>query len=271
LYNIKKNTFTRFCLGCDELFRLGNFDVVSLLVRVVAVFLAISVHEMSHGFAAFFLGDRTAKSMGRLSLNPLRHLDLFGTILMFTAGMGWAKPVPVNPYRFRKPLRDDFLVSIAGVTVNFVLFLLATLSSVLIVRPLINDVYAAYYGYRFFLSFDENGFWYLLYTYTDEINDVLKNPWMIHIARFLFQFALCNLGQCLFNLLPFPPLDGFHVFNDILLRGKIKLTRQAFQYSMIALLVIMNTSDIVSNFLSSAINGIQNGVLNVFLRLTGVS
>lgn len=242
-----------------------------MLYRAPAVLIALTLHELAHGYVAYLCGDTTARDMGRLSLNPLRHLDLVGTILMFTAGMGWAKPVPVNPYRFRKPLRDDLLVSIAGVTVNFILFLLATLASVLLVRPLIDDAYAAYYGYRFFLSFDENGFWYLLYTYTDEINDVLKTPWLLHIARFLFQFALCNLGQCLFNLLPFPPLDGFHMFNDILLKGRIRLSRQAFQYCILALLLITSATNIVSNLLGMAINGIQGGVLSVFLSAFGLS
>ena len=242
-----------------------------MVYRAPAVLIALTLHELAHGYVAYLCGDNTAREMGRLSFNPLKHLDLVGTILMFTAGMGWAKPVPVNPYRFRSPLRDDFLVSIAGVTVNFILFVVATLLSILIAQPLINDAYAAYYGYRFFLSFDENGFWYLLYTYGNEVADVLKTPWLIHVARFLFHFALCNLGQCLFNLLPFPPLDGFHVFNDILLKGRIRLSRQAFQYSMIALLFIMSGTDIVSNFLNIAIYGVQGGVLSVFMRLIGIS
>jgi len=242
-----------------------------MLYRAPAVLLALTLHELAHGYVAYRCGDTTARDMGRLSLNPFHHLDLIGTILMFTAGMGWAKPVPVNPYRFRKPLRDDFLVSIAGVTVNFILFLLATYCSVLLVRPLISDDFAAYYGYRFFLSFDENGFWYLISCEKELLPELLKTPWLVHIARFLFQFAMCNLGQCLFNLLPFPPLDGFHVFNDIILKGRLRLSRQAFQYSMLALLLIMSTTDIVSNLLSMAINGIQGGVLNVFLRMNGLS
>ena len=248
---------------------LGFFSF--MLYRAPAVLLALTLHELAHGYVAYRCGDTTARDMGRLSLNPFQHLDPIGTLLMFTAGMGWAKPVPVNPYRFRKPLRDDFLVSIAGVTVNFILFSLSTLTAVLLARSLISDVYAQVYGYRFFLSFNENGFWYLISGEKELLPELIKTPWMIHLARFLFQFALCNLGQCLFNLLPFPPLDGFHVFNDILLKGRIKLTRQAFQYSMLALLVIMNVTDIVSNFLNFAIYGVQDGVLTVFMALFGLS
>lgn len=242
-----------------------------MIYRAPAVLIALTLHELAHGYVAYLCGDTTARDMGRLTLNPFKHLDLVGTIMMFTVGMGWAKPVPVNPYRYRHGVRDDFFVSIAGVTVNFILFVLSTLLSVSIVQMLITEDYAAYYGYRFFLSFQENGFWYLISGDGELIPEIIKTPWMLHLARFLFQFALCNLGQCLFNLLPFPPLDGFHVFNDILLKGRIRLTRQAFQYSMIALFLVMNMTDVVSNLISTAINAVQNGTLSVFLSLFGLS
>lgn len=248
---------------------LGFFSF--MIYRAPAVLIALTLHELAHGYVAYLCGDTTARDMGRLTLNPFKHLDLVGTIMMFTVGMGWAKPVPVNPYRYRNGVRDDFFVSIAGVTVNFILFLLSTLLSVSIVQLLIADDYAAYYGYHFFLSFEENGFWYLLAGDGELLPEIIKTPWLLHLARFLFQFALCNLGQCLFNLLPFPPLDGFHVFNDILLKGKIRLTREAFRYSMLALFLIMNVTDVVSNLLSAAIDAIQNGTLSVCLSLFGLS
>lgn len=238
-----------------------------MIYRAPAVLIALTLHELAHGYVAYRCGDPTAKLMGRLTLNPFKHLDPVGTLMMFTVGMGWAKPVPVNPYRYRNGIRDDFFVSIAGVTVNFILFVLSTLLSVLIARPLINGAYSDFYGYRFFLSFQENGFWFLLSENSELLNEVVKSPILLHAARFLFQFALCNLGACLFNLLPFPPLDGFHVFNDILLKGRIRLSREAFRYSMLALFVLMNVTDFFSNMLSSAINGIQSGVLSIFLTL----
>ncbi len=242
-----------------------------MIYRAPAVLIALTLHELAHGYVAYLCGDTTARDMGRLTLNPFKHLDLVGTIMMFTVGMGWAKPVPVNPYRYRHGVRDDFFVSIAGVTVNFILFLLSTIASVAIAQSLITDAYASYYGYRFFLSFKENGFWYLLMGDAKLLPEIIKTPWMLHLARFLFQFALCNLGQCIFNLLPFPPLDGFHVFNDILLKGRIRLTHQAFRYSMLALFLIMNVTDVVSNFISAAIDAIQNGTLSLFLSLFGLS
>ena len=87
------------------MFRLSGFNIFEIILRAVAVLLAISVHEMCHGYAAYFLGDKTAKSMGRLSLNPMKHLDPIGAICLLLFGFGWAKPVVVNPIYFKKPKR----------------------------------------------------------------------------------------------------------------------------------------------------------------------
>ena len=94
--------------------------------KVIVVLVAITFHEVAHGYVAYRCGDPTAKMLGRLSLNPLKHLDPIGTITLFLLGFGWAKPVPVNPRNFRNFRRDDFLVSVAGITVNFSLFIIAT-------------------------------------------------------------------------------------------------------------------------------------------------
>lgn len=259
-----------------------------MIYRAPAVLLALMLHEIAHGYVAYRCGDPTAKMMGRLSLNPFKHLSLIGTILMFTAGMGWAKPVPVDPRYFKNERRDDFLVSIAGVTVNFLLFLIATFLAVfvneLLWDPEIFTLGAPLLTRRDFLSFDGYNFNELLFSSKYVISQVangeyygflvaesLKTPWLIHVQRFLYQFALCNLGMCLFNLLPFPPLDGFHVFNDILLRGKIKLSGQAFRYCMLALLILMSVTDIFSNLISAAIDFVQSGVLTFALSLFGLS
>ena len=99
----------------------------------------------------------------------------------------------------------------------------------------------------------------------------MQTPWLIHLQRFLYQFAFCNLGMCVFNLLPFPPLDGFHVFNDILLRGRLQLSGQAFRVSMLAMLVLMNVTDIFSNLISVVTRFIQGGEVRLFLSLFGLS
>lgn len=258
-----------------------------MLYRAPAVLLALMLHEVSHGYVAYRCGDPTAKNMSRLTLNPFKHLSLIGTIMMFTAGMGWAKPVPVNPNNYRSPRRDDFLVSIAGVTMNFLLFTLAALLAVLVNELLWQpEVFTrgTLATRTDFLTFGGENFWQLLYSgdhiisyvrdggyYGFAASEYLRIPWLIHVQRFLYQFMLCNLGMCIFNLLPFPPLDGFHVFNDILLRGRLQLSAQAFRASMLALLVLMNVTNFFSRFISTVEYAIQGSVIRLFLTLFGLS
>ena len=259
-----------------------------MLYRAPAVLLALILHEIAHGYVAYRCGDPTARDAGRLSLNPLRHLSLVGTLMMFLAGVGWAKPVPVNPNNLRHGRRDDFLVSIAGVTVNFILFTLATVLMCALQRLIwkselftLGAPLATNYD---FLSFNGKNFTNMLlsseYVITEAVGDgyygvlvadYLQTPWLLYVQRFLAQFAMCNLGACLFNLLPIPPLDGFHVFNDILLRGKIQLSGRAFQICMVVMLVLMNATDLFSNIVSKGIDLVQNGVLTVVMRLFGLS
>ena len=111
-------------MGITELLNDPIQYIFSLLPLIPAILPALILHEVAHGYMAYRLGDPTAKLMGRLSLNPLKHLDPLGTLSMFLIGLGWAKPVPVDPRFFRHPRRDDFLVSIAGITANLIMFLI---------------------------------------------------------------------------------------------------------------------------------------------------
>lgn len=158
--------------------------VVSFLLAVIPAILAITLHEAAHGYAAWALGDDTAKVAGRLSLNPLVHVDRVGTILLpgfllisqlLTIGhvgfmFGWAKPVPVAAWRFRDPRRGMMLVAAAGPLMNFALAWLGGLA------------------------------WHGL----DQLSEGAQRP----VAEFLGAFILYNLVLGLFNLLPIPPLDG---------------------------------------------------------------
>lgn len=113
------------CIICKIYFRLWIFPLSpDAVLRVAAVFLCLTIHETCHGLAALALGDPTAKSMHRLSLNPLRHIDWFGLALMFVAGFGWAKPVPVNPNYFRKPKQGMAITALAGPISNILLAIL---------------------------------------------------------------------------------------------------------------------------------------------------
>lgn len=97
---------------------LGNFDITTLINSVVAIAIAISVHEFGHAFAAHLLGDDTAKDEGRMSLNPMNHVDPIGILMLFIFHFGWAKPVPVNPNNYKNYRVGNFIVSMAGVVFN---------------------------------------------------------------------------------------------------------------------------------------------------------
>ena len=115
----------RYMLGGGDL----SSYLISLLLSLPIVLLALSVHEMAHGYVAYCLGDPTARSLGRLTLNPLKHLDPYGFICMLLVGFGWANPVPVNSRYFKKPRRDIALVGLAGPLSNLLLALRAKCNS----------------------------------------------------------------------------------------------------------------------------------------------
>ncbi|MBI4022637.1 site-2 protease family protein [Candidatus Berkelbacteria bacterium] len=114
---------------------LTNLDLGSLLALVVALGVGISVHEAAHAFVADLLGDSTAKNQGRVTLNPLAHLDPLGTVLLFVAGFGWGRPVPVNPRAFSRPALDEFLVALAGPASNLLTAALLGLAVQWLVPP----------------------------------------------------------------------------------------------------------------------------------------
>jgi Zn-dependent protease len=172
----------------------SNWDIPSLLLRIPAVLWALSFHEFCHGWVAYKLGDRTAARMGRLSLNPLDHLDPLGTLLLITVGFGWAKPVPIDSRYFKKPRRDIALVSLAGAGGNFLTAIVTAVVCGLIAR--------------FFPQ------------------ALLGNRALLLFIQFLFY---TNVGLGIFNLIPIPPLDGSKVLSVFLpvsaLRGFFFLER----------------------------------------------
>lgn len=158
-----------------------------LSVMIVPMLLAIVVHEVSHGFVAYLLGDPTAKLAGRLTLNPFRHLDLFGTLaFVLTRMIGWAKPVPINPRYFKNPRRGMMLVSLAGPGSNL---LLAALSALMF--PLLEIVAGRL-----------------------DRQTVLM---VLQPLAYMIQLSVMfNLSLALFNLLPIPPLDGSKIVAGLL-------------------------------------------------------
>ncbi len=206
--------------------------LISILLMMVALLLSLMLHELGHGFVALRCGDPTAKMMGRLSLDPRKHLDPIGTICMFFLGVGWAKPVPINPRNFRKPNRDIILVSVAGITVNLILFLIFCF------------LYAV--SFRWILS--GAGAWYL------------------YLQEFLIDMISFNLSLAIFNLIPVPPLDGFRLVNQIFFRGNLYLSPQTMQIIHFVFLFIC-LSGLLSNAFGTVINSIYGAVMQLFINL----
>ena len=265
--------------------------LISLLYALPAILIALTLHEMAHGYAALRCGDPTAKMMGRLSFNPLRHLDPLGTVFMVLFGFGWARPVPVNPRNFKNYRRDDLLVSLAGIAVNLLLFLFSMLVIVGINElmwkkevwslgyPLtVRKDFLRFDGFNFYsVSSGEN----LLFTASTGANSgyvlgngafyqYLQTPWLLYLQRFFMGFCRINLALALFNLLPIPPLDGYHVVNDIFLRGKLHLPANAVRIISLALMALMFFTNVISTVLSKAMVFVQGGVVSALLTILGL-
>lgn len=148
--------------------------VLSIVFCLVAIFIAMTVHEFAHAFVAYKMGDDTAKKMGRLTLNPLQHIDPMGLIWFMIIGVGWAKPVPINPIKFRKYKVGTRLVSIAGVLANFILGLVCA-----IIYGILNGIIG------------------------------VGGEAILYVNMLLVLFMTVNGALVMFNLLPFYPLDGF--------------------------------------------------------------
>lgn len=214
----------------------GAEGILTFLITTFCVLFSLGVHELSHGLMAYLRGDKTAKSMGRISVNPLRHLDPIGTICMFLFGFGWAKPVVVNPMNFnRKTIKFDMvLTSLAGPLSNFIIAFLSTFAAVAV----------AFFSDGVFMKGAE-----IMY-----FQDVASKYALLAI-RLLSSLGFMNLGLGLFNLIPIPPLDGSKVLNAVLpTKYYFKLMRYE-QYGFIILIIIINLP-IVNELLTRCTSGV---------------
>ena len=251
--------------------------IIYALYLTVTVLMSLILHEVAHGYVALRCGDPTAKWMGRLSLDPRRHLDPLGTVCMFLLGFGWAKPVPVNPRNFRHYRRDDFLVSIAGIVTNLTLFILCAALSVgvnrLIWEPAFLTAFRDQYGSLqglLNLYHDDGVFASAIISggSYDDLSTLARHPWLLYVQRFLLMMAQINLALAVFNILPIPPLDGYHLLNDTLLKGRLQLNRKAFQIAQVSLLIVCFTG-ILSTLLGTVNRAVYTSVINLFLLVAG--
>ena len=198
--------------------RISNLlsDPLSVVYTLPGIFIGLTVHEWAHAYAADRLGDPTAKNMGRMTLNPLAHIDPFGCLCLLLVGFGWAKPVPVNSRNFKKFRRDDIIVSIAGSCTNLIVALLATI--------------VFYVG---------------LY-----VGNLMGNE---AFQRIMLAIVTINLSLAVFNLLPVYPLDGSHVFESLFMRRIPRVMlflRQYGYYILIALLITGVISGVLGTVVS---------------------
>lgn len=211
-------------------------ELNELLARVVVLFTAITIHEFSHGFVAYKLGDPTAKYSGRLTLNPIAHLDIWGALCMLLFKFGWAKPVPINPMYFRDRKRDSAICAVAGPVSNV---LLAFVSVIIL------SIWDA------FVFFD------------------MQNFLTLFVRNLFAQMVAVNIGFAVFNLILFPPLDGSKILGAFLPDDKYNklLMYERFGFPILMILsytgVTARILYLFINPLMNLMNLIHGGIINI--------
>ncbi|MBT9130401.1 MAG: hypothetical protein DDT40_00830 [candidate division WS2 bacterium] len=190
----------------DRLFTLDN------LLLYGALLLAFTIHEFAHAWVTDKLGDPTPRYLKRLTLNPLRHIDLLGLLALIIFRVGWGKPVPINHYYYKNPKRDLLLTSVAGVSANLALALIATLLLIIVNRlPFLN---------------------------------------LFYLQQFLVYVGIYSIVLMLFNLLPLPPLDGFKAFLLIFIPRPFRyLEDQQMNFYGILILIVMLYTGFISGYI----------------------
>lgn len=209
----------------------GNMDFESVVAEILAVllivFLILPFHEWAHAFTASLLGDKAIKSRGRLSLNPLSHVDPIGALCLLLFGFGWAKPVPIDPRNFKNPKAGMAVTAIMGPIANIV----AAFAGLLIYNALF------FFAYDFLLLTTVGGF----------------------ISTFLSFYISCNIGLAVFNLIPIPPLDGSKVLFLFLPDNAVNFFYRYQQIFFIAVFALIYLG-VLSPVLNWASSGILNGL-----------
>ena len=246
-----------FRLPIQGLFSDPKAFLLEMLVFLPAVVIAFVFHEVAHAFVAYKLGDQTAKWLGRLTLDPVKHIDPIGFVMLVLMGFGWAKPVPINPDNFKKPRRDDFLVSIAGITANLLFFLLFGTAYFFIFANSFGQE-----GLQWIFG-QENAVYYFLYARNPDFS-----PIMMYLTNVVMSTAMINISFAVFNFLPIPPLDGYHVLNDLILKKSLFASSRIMRIGQIALIVLL-FSGMLSKIMEFVISGAFTILMNTLYMAFG--
>ncbi len=215
-----------------------------ILFTIVVVLISLSMHEMSHAYAAYKMGDPTARNAGRLTMNPAKHLDPFGTISMMLFGFGWAKPVPVNSRYFRKPRKGIMVTSVAGPLSNLILSFVA-----LLIFALMGSFLPIPYSIGAGSTFLDKVLYFTLLFF-----------WYLHSL---------NLSLAIFNLLPIPPLDGSKILFMLLPPKAYFFVARYERYISLALMILLFTG-FLSTPLSFICDVISNGMMFIISLIPGI-
>jgi len=205
-------------------------DLADILRIAPAAVIGLTVHEFSHAYAAYKLGDSTAKAEGRLTLNPLKHIDWLGFFLIIIAGFGWAKPVSFNPNNLKNKHRDEIIISVAGPISNFLLAILFFV----IARVLYSTSY-----------FQTSS---------------------LEIINLIMTWGIINFSLFVFNLIPIPPLDGSHIYLTFLKEINPKLMTNMYKWGTLGLILIIvaeNKLEINILHISDMVSGLSKFFINL--------
>lgn len=229
--------------------------ITELVFYIIVIVVSFSFHEFAHAFTAHLMGDDTARNMGRMTLNPLAHIDPIGFVVLLVAGFGWAKPVPVNSRNYRNYRKGEFLVSFAGIFTNLIIMLV---SALILAFLAVCELKA-----RGFAVTNESIIFFVFRVVPEAVPQQL-------FTLFYF-FCFINAGLAVFNLIPIFPLDGSHIFD--LLFGKLlgpKVIMWMHRYGAFILMGLI----LVSNFsgfspLGIVIQFIGKSVIKLFALILG--
>ena len=216
---------------------LDSIDVLQIITKILIIFLVLPIHECAHAWAAHKMGNETAAYSGRLTLNPLAHIDILGALCLLITGFGWAKPVPINPLKFKKQRFGIAITAAAGPLSNLAVSFIAMII------------------YRIVLSLPGGSGYFL-----SSAGDITGGFVILYILQF---FILVNIGLAIFNLIPIPPLDGSKIISYF---TSAKLDRWIYEHQLIVNAVFFAV--IITGILSKPLNIIGGYVYDLFWFIT---